>query len=109
MPPCWLMSPKSPKKSFARKCTGRPAKPRKSTIRLGSGDDNGSMTDPIAFLRIEIKHVEPLIWRRVAVRTSMNLMALHKVIQAAMGWLDYHLWEIVVVDRKYGVPDPDRP
>ena len=67
------------------------------------------MTDSIAFLRVEIKYVEPLIWRRVAVRTSMNLMTLHKVIQAAMGWLDYHLWEFVVVDRKYGVPDPDRP
>jgi hypothetical protein len=36
-------------------------------------------------------------------------MALHKVIQAAMGWLDYHLWEFVVDDRKYGMPDPDRP
>ena len=60
-------------------------------------------------LRIEIKYIEPLIWRRVAVRTSMNVVALHKVIQAAMGWLDYHLWEFVVDDRKYGMPDPDRP
>jgi hypothetical protein len=67
------------------------------------------MTDPVAFLRIEIKYVEPSIWRRVAVRTSMNLITLHKVIQAAMGWLDYHLWEFVIADRKYGVPDPDRP
>jgi hypothetical protein len=50
-----------------------------------------------------------LIWRRVAVRTSMNLKALHTVIQAAMGWLDCHLWEFVVDERKYGIPDPDRP
>jgi hypothetical protein len=42
-------------------------------------------------------------------RTSMNLKALHTVIQAAMGWLDYHLWEFVVDERKYGIPDPDRP
>jgi hypothetical protein len=68
-----------------------------------------SPTDAIATLRSEIKHIEPLIWRRVAVRTSMNLMALHKVIQATMGWLDYHLWEFDVDDRKYGIPDPDRP
>jgi hypothetical protein len=59
-----------------------------------------SHTNAIATLRIEVKYIEPLIWRRVAVRTSMNLMALHKVIQAAMGWRDY---------RKYGMPDPDRP
>src|ERR1039457_4733160 len=68
-----------------------------------------SATNAIATLRIEINYIEPLIWRRVAVRTSMNLMALHKVIQAAMGWLDYHLWEFDVDDRKYGMPDPDRP
>ena len=68
-----------------------------------------SPTDTIATLCIEIKDIEPLIWRRVAARTSMNLMALHKVIQAAMGWLDYHLWEFIFDDRKYGMPDPDRP
>ena len=68
-----------------------------------------SLTDPIAILRIEIKHIEPLIWRRVYVRTSMSIMALHKVVQAAMGWLDYHLWEFEVDDRKYGIRDPDRP
>ena len=68
-----------------------------------------SFTNTIATVRIEVKYIEPLIWRRVAVRTSMNLMALHKVIQAAMGWLDYHLWEFDVDDRKYGMPDPDRP
>jgi Plasmid pRiA4b ORF-3-like protein len=66
-------------------------------------------TDAIATLRIEIKNIEPLIRRRVAVRSSMNLMALHKVTQAAMGWLDYHLWEFVVDEHKYGIPDPDRP
>ena len=68
-----------------------------------------SPADAIAILRIEIKYIEPLIWRRVAMRTSMNLKALHTVIQAAMGWLDYHLWEFVVDERKYGIPDPDRP
>jgi hypothetical protein len=68
-----------------------------------------SPTDAIAILRIEIKYVEPLIWRRVAMRTSMNLMALHKVIQATTGWLDYLLSEFIVDARKYGIPDPDRP
>jgi hypothetical protein len=68
-----------------------------------------SPTDAIATLRIEIKYIEPLIWRRIDVRTSMTLVGLHKVIQATMGWLDYHLWEFVVDDRKYGIPDPDRP
>jgi hypothetical protein len=44
-----------------------------------------SSSDAIAVLRIEIEQIEPLIWRRVAVRTSMNLKGLHKIIQAAIG------------------------
>jgi hypothetical protein len=47
--------------------------------------------DTIASLRIELEDIKPLIWRRVTVRTSMNLEAVHSVIQAAMGWLDCHL------------------
>jgi hypothetical protein len=76
------------------------------------GQTDGMTASPahaIATLRIELKYIEPLIWRRVAVRTSINLEALHPVIQAAMGWLDYHLWEFVIDERKYGIPDPDRP
>jgi Plasmid pRiA4b ORF-3-like protein len=68
-----------------------------------------SSNDAIAVLRIELEYIEPLIWRRVAVRTSMNLKALHKVIQAAMGWLDYHLWEFTADERRYGTPIPDDP
>src|SRR5882757_6072366 len=67
-----------------------------------------SPTDAIATLRVEIKYIEPLIWRRVAVRTSMNLKGLHGIIQATMGWLDYHLWEFVVDQGKFGIPDPYR-
>jgi hypothetical protein len=38
-----------------------------------------SSSDAIAVLRIEIEYIEPAIWRRVAVRTSMNLKALHTI------------------------------
>lgn len=65
--------------------------------------------DTIAILRIEIEDIEPLIWRRIAIRTSTNLLMLHKVIQVTMGWLDYHLWEFTVEGRKYAIPDPDNP
>jgi len=68
-----------------------------------------SATDEIALLRIEIEDIEPLIWRRVAVRTSLNLKTLHKVVQACMGWLDHHLWEFTADGRKYGILIPDDP
>jgi hypothetical protein len=66
-----------------------------------------SSSDAIAVLSIEIEYIEPLIWRRVAVPTSMTLKGLHKVIQAAMAWLDYHLWEFTADERKYGILIPD--
>ena len=66
-----------------------------------------SSAEKLAILRIELADIEPLVWRRVAVRSSTNLETLHKIIQAAMGWLDYHLWEFTVDDVPYGVPDPD--
>jgi len=63
--------------------------------------------DDIAILRIELEDIEPLIWRRVAVHTSMNLKAVHSVIQAVMGWLDSHLREFTANGRKYSMLVPN--
>ena len=62
----------------------------------------------IAVLRIELESIEPLIWRRVAVSTSMNLNAVHGVIQAVMGWLGCHLWEFKAKERKCPTSAPVR-
>jgi hypothetical protein len=80
-------------------------------VRKARGGQTRGMIGPddIAVLRIELENIEPLIWRRVAVRTSINLKALHSVIQAAMGWLDYHLWEFAAGERKYGMLLPNDP
>src|SRR4051795_12877705 len=66
-----------------------------------------SSSDPVAILRFELEDIEPLIWRRVAVPTSMNLKSVHGVIQAATGWLDCHLWEFEVNERKYSLLVPN--
>ena len=63
--------------------------------------------DEIAILRIELEDIKPLIWRRVGVRTSMTLNAVHDVIQTIMGWLDCHLWELVANGRRYGMLVPN--
>jgi hypothetical protein len=76
------------------------------------GGHTRDMTGPgdnIAVLRIELEDIEPLIWRRVALCTSMSMKAVHRVIQAAMGWLDYHLWEFTANEHKYGMLIPDDP
>lgn len=65
--------------------------------------------DDMAILRIELEDIEPLIWRRVGVCTSMTLKTMHSVIQASMGWLDCHLWEFEANERKYSMLIPNDP
>lgn len=61
----------------------------------------------IATVRIELKDSDPPIWRVVEVPTSITLKVLHDIVQAAMGWLDYHLWELVIDGQTYGLPMGD--
>lgn len=67
------------------------------------------MTAPeqIARIRISLNHIEPEIWRLVEVPLGTHLKGLHDVIQAAMGWQDYHLFEFRVGDKRYGIPEGD--
>lgn len=58
----------------------------------------------IATVRIELRHTDPLIWREVEVPTSITLMVLHDVVQAAMGWFDCHLWEFTIGKQRFGLP-----
>src|SRR5437588_337954 len=61
----------------------------------------------LSVLRIELIDIDPLIWRRVAVKTATDLQTLHRIIQAVMGWLDYHLWEFTADNKTYGEPGPE--
>jgi len=65
-----------------------------------------SMSENIARLRIVLSDVEPEIWRAVDVPLGASLRMIHDIIQAVMGWQDYHLWEFEVDGRRYGRPDP---
>jgi hypothetical protein len=58
----------------------------------------------IATVRIELRDTDPLIWREVEVPTSVTLKVLHDIIQAVMGWFDYHLWEFTIAKQRYGLP-----
>lgn len=58
----------------------------------------------IATVRVELRDTDPLIWREVEVLTSITLKVLHDIIQAVMGWFDYHLWEFTIGKQRYGLP-----
>lgn len=69
----------------------------------------GGMTETIARLRITLSDTDPAIWRTVDVPVEANLKMIHDVVQAAMGWQDYHLWEFEFDNRRYGLTNPDWP
>lgn len=61
----------------------------------------------LLLLHIELKWIEPAIWRRVVVPETITLGRLHSVIQIAMGWEGGHLHEFEIAGENYGIPDPD--
>ena len=58
-------------------------------------------------LKITLKYIEPSIWRRVVVPSTITFAKLHQVIQVAMGWTDSHLHQFIVGDKYYGEADPE--
>jgi hypothetical protein len=52
-------------------------------------------------LNIALKRIEPKIWRRFQVPDSITFADLHYVVQAVMGWHNYHLWQF-----EYGKNNP---
>lgn len=58
-------------------------------------------------LQVTLQDIDPPIRRVIEVPSDVTLRALHDVLQAAMGWQDYHLWLFEVGDVEYGQPDPD--
>jgi hypothetical protein len=53
-------------------------------------------------LRVELKDVQPPLWRRLLVPENVTLTKLHLILQAAMGWYDCHPHEYVVGRVHYG-------
>jgi hypothetical protein len=50
---------------------------------------------------------KPPVWRRLLIPTDIRLDRLHGVIQAAMGWEDYHMHAFSDGSCEYGLADPE--
>ena len=57
-------------------------------------------------LRVVLRGVSPLIWRRLLVRSDSSIADLHATLQLVLGWSDEHLNRFVVHGREYGVAHP---
>jgi hypothetical protein len=64
---------------------------------------------PVYQLKITLDGIKPLIWRRILVSGDVKLYKLHKILQAVMGWENYHLHLFTVDDVIYAYPSPDDP
>jgi hypothetical protein len=61
--------------------------------------------DPVAVnqLRVRLREISPMIWRRLLVRSDSTIADLHYALQIAMGWTDTHLNRFVIYGKEYGV------
>ena len=58
-------------------------------------------------IKISLKNIKPVIWRRFIVDDNIKLPEFHKVIQTVMGWTNSHLHQFIINERFYGEPDED--
>lgn len=42
-------------------------------------------------VRVDLDDSDPVIWRRLELRSDLHLNVVHQAIQSAFGWWDYHL------------------
>lgn len=53
-------------------------------------------------LRVYLRQISPMIWRRLLVRSDSTIADLHYTLQIAMGWDDYHLHQFIIRGKRYG-------
>ena len=58
-------------------------------------------------LKITLLGIQPPIWRRIQVPSTIPLCCLHDALQAVLGWTDSHLHQFEKDGKYWGVPDDD--
>lgn len=58
---------------------------------------------PVLRCLIELRKVEPVVWRLLLVPGSVRLDKFHRMIQVAMGWEDSHLHSFEIAGVRYGM------
>jgi hypothetical protein len=50
---------------------------------------------------------KPPVWRRLQLRADTRLDHLHEILQAALGWENYHMHVFSFGEEEFGNPDPE--
>jgi hypothetical protein len=64
-------------------------------------------TPSIYQLKITLIGIDPPIWRRIQVPSTLLLCCLHDAFQAVMGWTDSHLHQFENDGKVWGDPESD--
>jgi len=54
-------------------------------------------------LKITLRGISPLIWRRLLVRADTSIAELHHILQLVMGWTNSHLHRFLIHGKEYGL------
>jgi len=54
-------------------------------------------------LKVSLRDISPMIWRRLLVTKDTTIAQLHDILQTVMGWEDLHLHQFRVYGKAYGV------
>jgi hypothetical protein len=64
--------------------------------------------DVIVQIKVKLLGVaKPPVWRRLQVPADTRLDQLHEVVQAALGWENYHMHVFSFGDEEFGIPDSE--
>src|SRR5262245_786847 len=63
-----------------------------------------STTRVVYQIKVTLQGSKPPIWRRLQIAGETTLTQLHSILQRAMGWGDYHLYQFVINQVEYGDP-----
>jgi Plasmid pRiA4b ORF-3-like protein len=54
-------------------------------------------------LKVALRGISPLIWRRLLVHADTSLADLHHILQLVIGWTNSHLHRFLIHGKEYGI------
>lgn len=55
------------------------------------------------FIKIALRGVSPMIWRRLRIPSNTSIARLHEIIQVAYGWDNDYLHKFHIYGKDYGI------
>lgn len=65
--------------------------------------DQQQATTKVYQLKVALREISPMIWRRLLVTSDTSVAYLHAILQTAMGWEDVHLHRFRIHGKDYGI------